>query len=57
MTEMLRDFVDFKQHLKNEVVKIYDDDLKLFLISCLKKIDYLAEVPQEILCQIAYSCT
>jgi len=42
MTEMLRDFPDFKNHLKNDIVKIYDDDLKLFLVASLRKIDYLA---------------
>jgi len=56
MTEMLRDFPDFKNHLKNDIVKIYDDDLKLFLTNALRKIDYLANVPDEILVQLAYVC-
>ena len=32
MLDLLRDFPEFKAHLKNDVVKLYDDDLKLFLV-------------------------
>lgn len=56
---MLRDFPDFKNQLKNDIVKIYDDDLKLFLTASLRKIDYLSDVdkvPDEILVQLAYAC-
>ena len=53
---ILRDFPDFKMHLMNDVVKIYDDDLKLFLVATLRKIDYLSLVPEEILVQLAYNC-
>ena len=59
MTEMLRDFPDFKNHLKSDIVKIYDDDLKLFLTATLRKIDYLSDhdkVPDEIIVQLAYAC-
>lgn len=53
---ILRDFPDFRKHLKNDIVKIYDDDLKLFLVASLRKIDYLSIVPEEILVQLAYNC-
>ena len=39
-----------------DIVNIYDDDLKLFLVASLRKIDYLANVPEEILIQLAYNC-
>ena len=56
MNDMLRDFPDFKNHLKHDIVHIYDDDLKLFLTATLRKIDYLAKVPEEILVELAYVC-
>ena len=37
-------------------MNIYDDDLKLFLTASLRKIDYLANCPEEILVQLAYVC-
>ena len=49
MNEMLRDYKFFKDHLLNDVIKIYDDDLKLFLVASLRKIDYLAKQSEEIL--------
>lgn len=56
MTETLRDFPDFKNHLKTDIVKIYDDDLKLFLVATLRKVDYLEKASEEILVQLAYIC-
>ena len=56
MLDMLRDFPDFKRHLLNDIVNIYDDDLKLFLTATLRKIDYLADVEEEIIVQLAYMC-
>ena len=49
MNEMLRDYRFFKDHLLNDVIKIYDDDLKLFLVESLRKIDYLSRQSDEIL--------
>ena len=57
MNEMLRDYKFFKDHLLNDVIKIYDDDLKLFLVASLRKIDYLSRVSEDILVQLAYSCS
>ena len=53
---LLRDYPLFKRHLKNDVVKIYDDDLKIFLTTSLRKIDYLKDVSDEILVELAYNC-
>ena len=56
MEEMLRDNPDFKKHLLNEVVDTYDDDLKLFMITALRRVDYLKKASKEVLCSLAYSC-
>ena len=56
MNEILRDYPNFRNHLQNDIVKIYDDDLKFFLTAALRKIDYLANVKDEVLVQLAYSC-
>ena len=31
----------------------YDDELRVFLVSCLRKIDYLEKISEEILVHIA----
>jgi len=38
------------------VVRYYDDDLKLFLVEALRKIDYLSELDEETLCHLAFLC-
>jgi len=55
MNELLREFPDFKKHLQRDVVKLFNDDLKLFLLNALKRVDYLASVSDEILTELAYS--
>ena len=55
MTELIRDHPDFSNFIKNDIVKVYDDDLKLFLVAALRRVDYLANVRDEILVQMAYS--
>lgn len=50
-------FVTFP-FLENEMVqKIlkYDDDIKVFLESCLRQIDYLSDIPDETIHEIIYS--
>ena len=42
--------------MKNEIVRVYDDDLKLFLMHALRRVDYLSDLKDEILCQLAYLC-
>lgn len=53
---MMREFPDFKSHMKHDIVNVYDDDLKLFLLETLCKVDYLANVSKEILVNLAYVC-
>ena len=55
MEDMLRDNPDFKKHLMTGAVKSYDDDLKLFMISALRRVDYLQKVGNEVLTSLAYS--
>ena len=52
--EILRDFPLFTKHLKNDIVKFYDDDLKLFLIASLRRVDYLKNAAPEVLTHLAY---
>jgi CRP-like cAMP-binding protein len=56
MKEIIRDFPNFTKHLKNDIVKLYDDDLKLFLIASLRKVDYMKNAGQEVLTNLAYVC-
>ena len=54
--DLLQEFPDFKSHMKHDIVNVYDDDLKLFLLETLQKVDYLQNVSKEILTNIAYVC-
>lgn len=38
---ILNRFPHFRSHLKNDVVRVYDDDVKLFIVHALRRIDYL----------------
>ena len=53
---LLHEFPDFKSHMKHDIVNVYDDDIKLFLLETLSKVDYLSKVKKEILVNIAYVC-
>lgn len=33
----------FKQYMARNIMQHYDDELKIFLMSCLKKVDYLSD--------------
>lgn len=46
----------FQQELINRTIR-YDDDLKIFLESALKTIDYLHGVPDDIINKIIFSMT
>ena len=39
--ELMRENKDFKKHLLDQVVDTYDDDLKLFMMTALRRVDYL----------------
>ena len=43
----------FKSYLTMNIMKEYDDELRLFLVSCLRKIDYLQNVGLDILTHLS----
>ena len=43
MSELLRDYPEFKRYLKRESIYKYNDDLKLFLTKSLSRVDYLKD--------------
>ena len=47
--KLLNEFALFKDFLKDYVTRYYDDDLKLFLVEALRKIDYLNQQTDEVL--------
>ena len=49
MNNLLNEYPTFRTHLKNDVVKVYDDDLKLFLMAALRRIDYLKDIKEEVI--------
>ena len=42
-----------KDYLIRNIMKTYDDELRIFLVTCLKKVDYLQNLPEEILVHIS----
>ena len=44
----------FETYLKDRIIHSYDDDLKVFLMHAFKGIDYLQNMPKEVLIQLAY---
>ena len=40
--------------MMHEAVHVYDDDLKLFLMKFLKRVDYLKDCKIEVLANLAY---
>ena len=42
-----------KQYLIKNLMKNYHDELRIFLVACLKEIDYLKEINEEILTHLA----
>lgn len=43
----------YKSYLVKKVMKTYDDELRIFLVTCLRKIDYLKDIDDEILTHLA----
>ena len=56
MMEIFPNFPEFKRYLKRDCQIKYDDDIKLFLMKTLRKIDYLKDATPEILLSLAFSC-
>lgn len=42
-----------KQYLIKNILNSYDDELRIFLVTCLKEIDYLAKQPEETLVHLS----
>ncbi len=49
MENLITEFPLFNVYLRNDIIRHYDDDLKLFLVAALKRIDYLANCSDDIL--------
>ena len=45
----MQEYSIFRNHLKNDIVKTYSDDCKLFFMHAFRRIDYLADIKEEIL--------
>lgn len=43
----------YKRFLIQNILLLYDDELRLFLVNCLKTVDYLRDISEEILVHIA----
>lgn len=43
----------YKSYLVKQVMKTYDDELRIFLVNCLKSIDYLKDIDDEVLTHLA----
>ena len=56
MFELMNDHPMFAEHMRSDIIKTYDDDLKLFLMNALKRVDYLKDATDDILVQLAYCC-
>ena len=57
VADLFHEYPQLKEHMLNEIVDNYDDDLKLFLVSALRRVDYLSKVSKEIIVNLAYVCT
>ena len=42
-----------KNYFNNHLMRTYDDELKIFLVTSLKQIDYLKDIKEEILTNLA----
>ena len=55
---LLAEFPLFAEMMRNRFINVYDDDLKMFLVTTLSKIDYLKEIAlnePNIIVHLAYS--
>ena len=51
----MQNYPSFSRHLIRNIQDNYDDEVRMFLVSCLRKIDYLKGIKDEILTHIAIS--
>ena len=55
--QLLANFPIVKKFLVKRATREYDDEQRLFLVTCLKQIDYLKGIPEEILTHLAIHMT
>ena len=53
--ELFEEHPELETYLKERILRTYDDDLKVFLMEAFNHIDYLHDLPNEILLHIAFS--
>lgn len=51
--QLMNAYPTFKQFLLKNILNSYDDELRIFLVTCLKQIDYLAKQPEEALVHLS----
>ena len=51
---MMQNFPIFKEYLYSRVTNYYNDELKIFLVQCLRQVPYLKDMSDRILTHIAY---
>ena len=51
----MQNYPSFSRHLIRNIQDNYDDEIRMFLVSCLRKIDYLKNIKDEILTHLAIS--
>ena len=51
--QLLANHQVYRSFLVKRIMRIYDDELRIFLSGCLKQVDYLKNVSDEIIAHIA----
>ena len=54
MHELFAKHPELTDYLKVRILRSYDDDLKVFLMQAFNNIDYLQNMPNEILVHLAF---
>ena len=50
----MTNFPEYKEYLERTLISNYTDDLKIFLCKMLRQIEYLRNLPENILIHIAF---
>ena len=51
--QIMATHLNFKVFLIKNIMRTYDDELRIFLVGCLRQITYLADITEDILTHIA----
>lgn len=52
---LISEHLILKRYLQQNILLNYDDELRLFLVSCLRQVDYLSQFDENILLHLAFS--